>query len=156
MNIASGHLFNKGFLLLLPLLAAIFFASDAIARHALLTFPIQDVLKSEDAKERLSGRVKFYFGSQDSGEVARDFGEYRTNKKTNAFNKSDLKACYWTFLSALIALEKRALREGGNAVVDIQSNYKNNAFSSETEFECGAGNIIAGVALKGTVVKLKP
>jgi len=156
MNIASGHLFNKGFLLLLPLLAAIFFASDAFARNDLLTFPIQDVLKSEDAKERLSGRVKFYFGSQDSGEVSRDFGEYRTNKKTNAFNKSDLKACNWSFLSALIALEKRALREGGNAVVNIQSNYKNNEFSSETEFECGAGNIIAGVALKGTVVKLKP
>jgi len=156
MIIARGHLLNKRILFLLPLLAAFLFASDAFARNDLRTFPVQDVLNSEDAKERLSGRVKFYFGSQDGGEVARDFGEFRTNKKTNAFNKSDLKACNWAFLSALIALDKRALREGGNAVVNIQSNYKNNEFSSETEFECGAGNIIAGVALKGTVVKLKP
>ncbi|VAW90132.1 hypothetical protein MNBD_GAMMA17-1653 [hydrothermal vent metagenome] len=147
---------KKAGLFLLLLLIALFCVSDAFARNDQLTFPVQDVLNSEDAEERLGGRVKFYFGAQESGEIARNFGEYRSNKKTNAFNKSDLRACNWAFLSALIALEKRALREGGDAVINIQSNYKNNPFSSETEFECGAGNIIAGVALKGTVVKLKP
>ena len=40
-----------------------------------------------------------------------------------------------------------------DAVVNIESNYKNRQFSSETEFECGAGAIMAGVALKGTLVK---
>jgi hypothetical protein len=40
-----------------------------------------------------------------------------------------------------------------DAVVNIESNYKNRQFSNETEFECGAGAIMAGVALKGTLVK---
>jgi uncharacterized protein YbjQ (UPF0145 family) len=56
-------------------------------------------------------------------------------------------------LSALKALQERAVREGMDAVVNIESNYKNRQFSSETEFECGAGAIMAGVALKGTLVK---
>jgi hypothetical protein len=51
-------------------------------------------------------------------------------------------------------LAGRARTEGGNAVINIVSYYKKNVFSSATEYECHAGAIIAGVALKGTVVKL--
>jgi hypothetical protein len=39
--------------------------------------------------------------------------------------------------------------------IDIKSNYKSREFSSPTEFQCGAGALIAGVALKGIVVKVK-
>ncbi|POB08294.1 excinuclease, partial [Vibrio vulnificus] len=78
-----------------------------------------------------------------------------TNKKTNAFNKTDEEACNWVFLSAMIVLKERAIKEGGNAVVDIKSNYKNNLTSSVDTFQCGAGTMVAGVALTGKVVKLK-
>ncbi|WP_316247576.1 hypothetical protein [Pseudoalteromonas sp. BZK2] len=57
-------------------------------------------------------------------------------------------------LSALKALQERAVREGMNAVVNIQSYYKKREFVSQTEYQCGAGTFIAGVALKGTLVKL--
>jgi len=57
-------------------------------------------------------------------------------------------------ISALKELAERAKTEGGDAVVDIVSYYKKNVFSSATEYECHAGNIVAGVALKGRVVKL--
>lgn len=73
----------------------------------------------------------------------------------NAFNKTDEKACNWAFLSAMIALKDRAVREGGNAVINIKSNYKNNLTSSEKTFQCGAGALMAGVALTGEVVTLK-
>jgi uncharacterized protein YbjQ (UPF0145 family) len=76
------------------------------------------------------------------------------NRKTNAFNKSDEEACKWVFLSAMIALQERAIREGANAVVGINSYYKKNEVSSNTQYECHAGNIVAGVALKGTVARL--
>jgi hypothetical protein len=46
------------------------------------------------------------------------------------------------------------LREGGNAVTNIHSVYKNAPFNSDSEYECGAGAIMGGVALRGTVVKL--
>lgn len=58
-------------------------------------------------------------------------------------------------LSALLELRERAKKLGGNAVTNIVSYYKKDTSSSETEYDCHAGNIIAGVALKGTVVKLK-
>ncbi len=55
----------------------------------------------------------------------------------------------------MIALKDRAVKEGGNAVVDIKSNYKNNLTTSTETFQCGAGAFVAGVALTGKVVKLK-
>ena len=56
-------------------------------------------------------------------------------------------------LSALIELRKRAEMLGGNAVTNIVSYYKKVTFSSPDQFECHAGGVIAGVALKGTFVK---
>ena len=41
------------------------------------------------------------------------------------------------------------MREGGNAVVNIHSYYKSVPFKSNTEYECGAGKIMGGVALRG-------
>ena len=54
----------------------------------------------------------------------------------------------------MLSLRERALQLGGDAVVNVTSNYRNTAFTSETEYMCGAGNVLAGVTLKGDVVKL--
>jgi uncharacterized protein YbjQ (UPF0145 family) len=54
----------------------------------------------------------------------------------------------------MVALEKRAKQLGANAVVNIVSYYKRVEMSSTTEFECHAGALIAGVALKGDFVKI--
>ncbi|MCK5205111.1 MAG: excinuclease ABC subunit A, partial [Desulfobacterales bacterium] len=64
------------------------------------------------------------------------------------------QACEWVFLSALLKLQERARNQGANAVINIKSNYKNNEVVSDTEYQCGAGTIFAGVALKGRIVKL--
>ena len=136
-------------------LAVIFFAcSSAYARDDISAFSIQEAMSQEQAKEVLGSDVRFYFGGQTHGKILKNWGEVSTNKKTNAFLKSDQEACTWAFLSAMVALRDRTLREGGNAVIKIKSNYKSNTSSSTTTFQCGAGNIMAGVALKGTVVKL--
>jgi len=126
----------------------------AQARNDRLTFPIADAMSTADAKARLDGSVKFYFSGQKAPGAKHTYGTFTANKKTNGLNKSDKGACEWAFLSAMVTLQSRALREGGNAVVDIHSVYKNNDFKSATEYECGAGTFVAGVALRGTVVKL--
>ena len=41
-------------------------------------------------------------------------------------------------------MKERAIAEGGNAVINIQSYYKKNELSSATEYECGAGAIMGG------------
>jgi hypothetical protein len=126
----------------------------AAARDEQKSFPISQALNSPAAQAKLDPGIRFFFGKQRHPKVTRDFGEWPTNKKTNAFAKSDLQACEWVFLSAVIALQERARKEGGNAVIDIVSNYRNVVTSSESEYVCGAGGLIAGVALKGRVVSL--
>lgn len=130
-------------------------AMTANARDTVLPYPVADVLNTEQAKAKLGTSVKFYFGDQPHGAIEKDFGEYRTNRKTNAFNKSDKEACEWVFLTTMLVLRDRALQEGANAVVNIRSNYRNNLVSSNDTFQCGAGGLIAGVALVGDIVKLK-
>jgi uncharacterized protein YbjQ (UPF0145 family) len=124
------------------------------ARNTTYMLPIDAALGSSAARERLGDTVAFYFGNQSHPPIARQIGEWVTNLKTNAFNKSDHEACEWVFLGALISLRDRAVKEGGDAVVGIRSFYRKNEVVSDTEYECHAGAVIAGVALKGTVVKL--
>ncbi|WP_055139464.1 hypothetical protein [Burkholderia plantarii] len=132
---------------------ALLAVSQAQARNSVSTYPIDDALKTGAGK--VGDDVSLYFAGQPHPVVVKRQGEFATNKKTNAFGKSDLEACQHVFLSAVIALQERARKEGGNAVIDIKSNYKNDLRASATEFTCGAGAIMAGVALTGEVVTLK-
>ena len=137
------------------LLMVIFlFPPTVTARDTVQTFEIAEVVDNPEYAARLTG-VRFFFGEQAHPPAIKKFGEFRTNKKTNAFNKTDKFACQWAFLSALLQLQERAVSLGGNAVVNIKSNYKNVPASSETHFTCGAGNVVAGVALIGDIVSTK-
>jgi len=129
-------------------------ALPAAARDEQNLYAIGQALKSPAAQGKLDLGIRLFFGRQRHPNLTKDFGEWRTSKKTNAFAKSDPQACEWVFLSAVIALQERARKEGGNAVINIVSNYKNIVTSSESEYVCGAGALIAGVALKGRVVNL--
>ncbi len=128
--------------------------SIAEARDDRLRFPIKDAMATPAAQEKLDGSVRFYFSGQKQPGAKKTMGTFTSNKKTNFANKSDVDGCNHAFLSAMIALQERARREGGNAVVDIHSVYKNGEYKSATEFECGAGAIMGGVALRGTVATL--
>jgi len=130
--------------------------SVAQARDDRLMFPVKDAMaKGETTKDRLDHEIKMYFGKQATPPVEKKIGEWTSNKKTNAANKSDQEACEIAFVSAAIALQERAKREGGNAVINIKSVYKNENVENNTEYLCGAGTFLSGVALRGTVVTLK-
>ena len=136
------------------LASALSVAWPAHARDTKYLLPIAAALEVKDAKDKLDGSIKFFFGDQETPKVLTKLGTDVTNQKTNAFGKSDERACNWVFLSAMIQLEKRAKQMGANAVVNIVSYYQKNVMSSPTEFECHAGAIIAGVALRGEFVKI--
>lgn len=133
---------------------ALFTVSLAYGRDTALKLPVKDAMETEAAKSRLGTDIKFFFGSQQHPAAKTTLGTYTSNKKTNFANKSDKEGCEWAFLSAMISLKERAIAEGGNAVINIQSYYKKKEFSSPTEYECHAGAFVGGVALRGTVVKL--
>ena len=126
--------------------------SPSDARDTKHLLPINAAMETKDAQEKLEGSVKFYFGSQLHPQVVKRLGTDVANRKTNSFNKSDEKACNWAFLSALVALEKRAQQLGANAVVNVVSYYRRSEMASSTQFECHAGAFVAGVALRGEFV----
>lgn len=138
----------------LALFGTMFAVSVAHARDTINDYPIESALKSEEGK--LDNGIALYFGDQAHPRVIKSYGSFATNKKTNSFGKSDEAACQHVFLSAVIELQARARKEGGNAVIGIKSNYRNVLRSSATEFTCGAGAIVAGAALTGEIVTLKP
>lgn len=132
--------------------------SSVGARDDRLKFPIADAVATASttakAGAQLDPEIKLFWGPQEHPKPAQSFGTYTANKKTNFFNKSDKEGCEWAWLSAVLSLQERARAEGGNAVVGIMSVYKNAELVSETEYECGAGTVMGGVALRGQVVKL--
>lgn len=135
--------------------ALLAFSPSVDARESRLELSFQELVNSEQAKDAgIDGSVRFYLAGQHAPVVSR-MGEGITNKKTNAANKSDEEACRWVALSALRALQQSAKARGANAVVDIVSFYKKNEFRSATHYECHAGNILAGVTLKGTYATVK-
>lgn len=139
----------------LVLISTLLFSySSGEARNTLHKVLIEDALAWGAEEGILNDSIALYFGDQEHPAVDRELGTYTSNKKTNGVGKSDQKACQWAFLSAMVSLQSRAVAEGGNAVVNIHSNYNRREFSSATEFECGAGAVMAGVSMVGDVVKL--
>jgi uncharacterized protein YbjQ (UPF0145 family) len=127
-------------------------AAQAADRMSMNSF--QAALDAGKAEGKLDGSVKFYLaGTGPKGKIVKAGSV--TNRKTNAFGKSDEKACEWAALSALISLQEAAKQAGANAVVNIVSYYKKNENKSTSQYECHAGAVVAGVALKGDLAIVK-
>ena len=143
-----------GFVILLASLS--FYAISAQARDTRHLLPIRDVIKMGRANGTLRHDIGLYFGSQSHPPVrARLARGVVTNKKTSTLNRSDRAACRRVMLSALIQLQERARADGGNAVINIRSYYRKRTYRSSSQYECHAGDIVSGVALRGDVVRLR-
>lgn len=134
------------------IVALVLGSGSALARDTKYLLKIADVLSMPEAAGRLDPNFRFYFGKQ-PGPQGESRGEVVANPKTNSANKSDEDACRWVMLSALRELQDRAKALGATSLVGVESYYKKNPFSSDTEFECHAGGFLTGVALRGTAVK---
>jgi uncharacterized protein YbjQ (UPF0145 family) len=145
---------KKNILLASFVICMLAIARPCTARDTKYLLPIAVAMEVKDSQDKLDGSIKFFFGDQPTPQVISKLGTDVSNRKTNAFGKSDEKACNWAFLSAMVALQKRAQQLGANAVVNIVSYYKKEVMSSASQFECHAGALIAGVALKGDFVKI--
>lgn len=128
----------------------------ATARDTELHLPLADVLDMPEAKEKLDGSVKFYLAGQKTPKVLKRLESDVSNRKTNGVGKADDVACRWAALSALIAFQDKAKQLGANAVVDLVSYYKKNETKSDTNYECHAGAVVVGVALKGSYANVAP
>jgi uncharacterized protein YbjQ (UPF0145 family) len=145
---------KRHYSILLGCLLCFFALSTADARSTMHDLSAKEAAESETGKAKLLD-VPFYMSGQTHANVARDRGVFTSNKRTNAFGKSDQAACQIAFLSAIISLQKRATELGGDAIVEIKSITKHKDLDSATDYRCAAGGVIANVVLTGKVVKLE-
>lgn len=127
---------------------------SAYARDSTLNLAFNEAVAAATEAGSLDGSVKFYLAGTTPAKAKIVQSDVVTNKKTNAFGKTDEAACDWALRSALIALQEAAKAQGANAVVDVVSFYKRNETKSTTTYECHAGAVVAGVALKAKLAKL--
>ncbi len=125
------------------------------ARDTTHYLPFDQVVAEATASGKLDGSVKFYLAGKTPKGAQVIRRDVTTSKKTNAFNKTDEGACSWAMQSALIGMQQAAKAAGANAVVDIASNYKHVEYEDSQKYECHAGAIMAGVAIKGNLAKVK-
>lgn len=124
-------------------------AEDDVANYA-----IANVLERADFATEFEG-FHFYFGDTRRPASRVVESNVRTSLRTRKFGRSNEEACQWVMLSALIQLRDHARSVGGNAVANIRSNWQNQEFSSRSEYQCAAGFLMAGVALKGDVIAIR-
>lgn len=129
-------------------------ATGTHARNDLQEYDFQDVVEHGYEEGILDRDIRFYLIGQNHGQVIKNHGQYKSNKKTNGVNKSDFESCQWVLLSVLKTFQKRAQSLGANAVINIKSNYKGKEFVSSENFQCGVGMLMSGVALKGDVAEI--
>ncbi len=130
-------------------------AIPALARDTLLNLPWTDVFSMPEAQKKLDGSIKFFFSGQETPKILKKMGEGVSNRKTSGFAKSDENACKWAALSALIAFQDSAKKEGANAVVDLVGYYKRNETQADKLYECHVGALIVGVTLKGNYAQIE-
>lgn len=95
------------------------------ARDTAVYLPFDKAVAEATRAGKIDGSVKFYLaGTAPAGNVTVLSAGAVTNKKTNAFNKSDEVACEWVAQSAIISLHQAAKNAGANAVTNIVSFYK--------------------------------
>lgn len=140
-------------LLLIPLFF-LFLTSSAFGEDKLLEFPIDHAMQNTEVANAIQNNVSLYWGQQDTPPIVMKLGTYKSSKRTNGFGKDKQDACEWALASAIIALQDRAMQLGGNAIINIRSNIKNNPSSSTTNFQCLVGTLMVNSALVGDIVKL--
>ncbi|HAD04902.1 MAG: hypothetical protein A2005_09190 [Desulfuromonadales bacterium GWC2_61_20] len=140
--------------LLVAGVAIVLTAGQVGAEDKLQNFPVKHALASAVAKDKLDKGIKTYMMGQSVPGLQKRYRAYKSNKRGNAVGKSTQDACDIAFISALIALQQRADKEGGNAVVDIYSLTKDKKMQSSENYSCNAGGMIANVVLMGTVAKV--
>lgn len=119
-----------------------------------LPYSISEALAMQDYRARLKG-FRFYFGNQRHPDVGKIIGVRSTAQRSSAAKRERKASCAHAFASALLRLRSEALASGGNAIVNIKSDYGNLEVSSEGSYQCASSRLMSGVALKGTVVKLR-
>lgn len=138
----------------ITLIGLLSISTALLAKDKLLTFDFNQVVQQGYDQGILDKKITFKLAGQNHKTIKKNFSEYRSNKKTNGVGKAKTESCSWALLGALKSMQGTAISIGANAVVNIKSNFKNREYISSTEYQCGAGFLMSGVAIKANIVTI--
>lgn len=141
---------RPGLVLTCLALAVVPLQGATAASDRTLTLSLQGLAAHPDYSTKVPTDIKFFYGAQPA-KVVKTLGPVAVTRKSAKKHSDRTGSCHWAMFSALIGLAEEARLQGGNAVVNIKSNFANVETSSETDFKCGIGNLMVGVALTGEV-----
>lgn len=127
---------------------------SAFARNTEVNQPVEVAVQS-DTKGHLLKDISYFMKGQKHPAVSRKLLSVTTKRSTRGLFRSDTASCNVAFLSAVRALQDRAMAEGGDSIIDITSITGSKTTESASEFRCVAGTSVVHVSLEGTIVKLK-
>jgi len=151
-NLRGGNMLKKIFVPVILLFFSL--AGAASAADELRHLDIDLALQNVKVKEAVLPDIGLYFAGQKHPAVQKEYGIFRTSKRTNSFMKDKTDSCEWALASALLHLQESAVKHGGNAVIDITSNVKNQKNPSSVQYDCLVGGMMVNVALEAKIVKL--
>ncbi len=128
------------------LLISFIMVENSFANDKMQKYSIKKALSDKRSNGNVDRKVRLKFGDKrHSGKT------WTAIRRTFAMNKSAEEACNRAFLSAIIALQDRAKKQGKRSVVDIYSYHKKKKYSSSSRFECEKGAMMCAVTLRGRV-----
>ena len=128
-------------------------AAPALARNTEVLLDAKTAVEQQGKGDLLN--IPFYMKGATHKKVIKTIGNWSSTRKGRGAFQSDDDACNRTFVTALKSLQQRALKEGGNAIINVTSWTKNQNYENEKNFRCIAGSMIVHVAIKGDVVMLE-
>jgi|SRR5258706_11659398 len=133
-------------------IAVIATISGPPARAAVIVMDFQQALNSDDVKSALGHDVAFYLSGMTTPTIQKTFQVVGGRSTTIRGSGTPQKNCLRVLLKVLQTLHDQARRQGGNAVVNIVSDYKNKEVANSSTIECYTGDtVMAHVTLKGFV-----
>ena len=128
-------------------------ATQAGGRKDYVSVPFSAVEAGEGRKgASLDGTVKFVFADEKGSSTS---GEELSAKGFSRKGKTDEERCAQAQLGAFLTFQKRALKDGYNAVVDIRTYSEADRFSkSRKDCQCVSGGFGTRTTVKGRLAKI--
>ena len=138
---------------ILALVLTLGFATSIYAADDIRYFSIEEAIKEAKTQGIIDDSIQFKFGSGSGNKDKIFIKNLSTNKKSNKVGKdataSGERGCH----AAILQFFTRAKREGATKVVNLTGYFKKIPYDSKTEFQCGVGNLMSGVTLRGDLAK---
>lgn len=129
-----------------------FMAATVQARETEHFFEVSQAVESKLGRTKLLD-VPFYMKGQDGApEAVKLLGTWSQERSSRGLLRGDKKSCDVAFLSALIAIQESARKDGADTIVNLVSSTKGKTTESPTHYRCIAGATIVHVGLTGDVI----